>query len=181
VTGTPSPRASVPKARSEDVPDVLVDCHVRLQKVTKRAAEVAARPDASSEDVREVAEKLCRYFTVVLPLHEEDEEASVFPRLLLRAPELAPTIAGLRLHHAAQAQKVGEVLAVCQALLTSTEADAGLRRRLSATAEALAEVWRTHLASEERDLFPSLKTALSEEERATIREEMRARREHLSR
>jgi hemerythrin-like domain-containing protein len=168
-------------SRSEDVPDVLVDCHLRLREVTRLAAELAARPDASPEDVREVASKVSRYFTVALPLHEEDEEISLFPRLLLRLPALAPTIAALRDDHAAHAERVAAVLAVCQELEASSERSETLRGELAATASALAEGWRTHLATEERDLFPAVRTALSDEERAVICAEMRARRAHLSR
>lgn len=170
-----------PKTRSEDVPDVLVDCHLRMREVTRLAAELASRPDASLEDVRDVASKVDRYFTVALPLHEADEEVSLFPRLLLRVPTLGPTIAALRDDHAAHAQRVAAVLAICQELKASKESDDSLRRELAATAVSLAEAWRPHLATEERDVFPWVKTALSEEERVTIRDEMRGRRAHLPR
>ncbi len=166
--------------RSEDVPDVLVDCHLRLRQMTALAAKLATHPSAPPEEVREVTGKVHRYFTVALPLHEEDEETSLFPRLLARAPELAPTIAALREDHAAHALRVSALLDVCLALRASPERASRLGGALGAAAQALGDAFTVHLAAEERDLFPAV-TALSAEERAAIREEMQARRAHLSR
>jgi hemerythrin-like domain-containing protein len=158
---------------------VLVDCHLRMRQFTALAAELAARPGATQDEVREVAGKVHRYFTVALPLHEEDEEASLFPRLLERAPELASTIAALREDHAAHARRVGALVAVCLELQTRPERSDSLREELAAAAQALADAWKLHLTAEERDLFPAVRTALNDEERAAIREEMRARRARL--
>ena len=158
-----------------------MDCHLRLRQVTTLALQLAARPTASPDEVREVADKVRRYFTLVLPLHEEDEEASLFPRLLLRAPELAATVSTLRADHSAHDLRVGALVAVGLALKTSPERFPQVREVLGTAAEALSEAWSVHLAIEERDLFPAVRTALSEVERAAIREEMRARRAHLPR
>lgn len=152
-----------------------------MREVTRLAAELATRPDASWDDVRDVASKVDRYFTVALPLHEADEEVSLFPRLLLRVPGLAPTLAALRDDQAAHAERVAAVLAICQKLEASTKGADSLRGELAATAVALAEAFRAHFATEERDVFPRVKTALGEEERLTIRDEMRGRRAHLPR
>jgi hemerythrin-like domain-containing protein len=160
---------------------LLVDCHQRMRQFTALAAELAARPTAPPDDVREVTSKVHRYFTVALPLHEEDEEASLFPRLLKRAPELGPRIAALRDDHAAHAEHVGRLLAVCEQLQMAPEHSDALRQALGHAAEALAEIWRVHLAVEERDVFPSVRTALTEEDRRAIREEMRERRARLPR
>jgi hemerythrin-like domain-containing protein len=181
VTLVPLQTGASPSPRSEDVPDVLVDCHQRMRQFTALAAELAARPAASPDEVREVTAKVHRYFTVALPLHEEDEEASLFPRLLKRAPELGPKIASLREDHAAHADRVGRLLAVCAELQAAPEYSDALREALGSAAEALAEVWRVHLAAEEQDVFPSVRTALSAEDRKSIREEMRERRARLPR
>lgn len=181
MTLVPRKTGAPPHPRSEDVPDVLVDCHLRMRQVTTLAVELAARPSPLLEEVREVASKVHRYFTVALPLHEEDEETSLFPRLLARAPELAATISTLREDHQAHDLRVGALVAVCLELKTSPQRSQELRGALGTAAQALAETWSTHLAAEERELFPAVSTALSAEDRSAIREEMRARRAHLPR
>ena len=167
------------RPRSEDVPDVLLDCHLRMRQLTTLAAELASRPDATGDEVREVSGKVHRYFTVGLPLHEADEETSLFPRLLKRAPELAGTIAALQEDHAAHAKRVGALVAVCLELKTRPEHAEALREELAAAAQALADLWKLHLAVEESELFPRVTTTLNDEDQAAIREEMRARRAAL--
>jgi len=178
---SPVQAGAPPHPRSEDVPDVLVDCHSRMRQVTTLAAELAARSDAPLEEVREVAAKVHRYFTVALPLHEEDEETSLFPRLLARAPQHAATVAALRQDHEAHALRVKRLLAVCLGLKASKDRSPELLGELAAAARALAEAWSVHLTAEERDLFPAVRTVLNAEERAAIQEEMRARRAQLPR
>lgn len=170
-----------PKQRREDVPDVLVDCHQRMRQFTAIAAELAARPSVPPEEVREVAAQIHRYFTVALPLHEEDEERSLFPRLLARTQELAPTIALLREDHAAHVERVGALLSVCGELQTAPERADALRGLLGRAAEALADAWSHHLTVEERDVFPAVRTVLTPEDRDAIRQEMKERRARLPR
>jgi iron-sulfur cluster repair protein YtfE (RIC family) len=170
-----------PPPRSEDVPDVLLDCHQRMRQFTALAAELAASPTAAADAVREVAAKVHRYFTVALPLHEKDEEESLFPRLLQHAPELAPHIKSLREDHAAHAQKVGALLAVCEQLQVAPERADALRASLGTAAQALADAWRVHLAAEEQDIFPAVRTALNAADREAIRQEMKERRARLPR
>src|SRR5450432_1176382 len=123
--------------RSEDVPDALVDCHLRMRQFTSLAAELAARPGVPEDEVREVAGKVHRYFTVALPLHEEDEETSLFPRLLARAPQLAGAISALRQDHEAHALRIGALVAVCLELKTSPQRSQELRGALGTAAQAL--------------------------------------------
>jgi hemerythrin-like domain-containing protein len=167
--------------RSEDVPEVFLDCHQRMRQFTALAADLAARPTATADDVREVAAKVHRYFTIALPLHEEDEEASLFPRLLGHAPELGPRIASLREDHAAHASWVASLLAICEQLQAAPERAEALRASLARTAQALADAWRTHLAAEEQEIFPAVRTVLSAKDKADIREEMKERRARLPR
>jgi iron-sulfur cluster repair protein YtfE (RIC family) len=165
--------------RSDDPVDLLIDCHQRLRLFTTLAVQLAAQPAARPSEVSEVAGKVHRYFTVALPLHEEDEEQSVFPRLLEAAPELASTVARLREAHEAHAVRVGALVALCQELHTWPERFSSLRVDLNEAAWALEEIWRVHLTLEEAELFPALRTALTAEETSAIRDEMRARRARL--
>jgi len=165
-------------AKSAQVPEALVDCHQRLRAVTTLATALGTRDDAQDEEVREVATKVHRYFTVALPLHEQDEDRSLFPRLLQHSPGLAPTIALLRADHQRQALVVAALVALCEQLL-GPPGPAGPRAgALAAAAEAVSQSWKDHLAIEERELFPQAHQ-LSSAARAAIAEEMRERRAHL--
>lgn len=165
--------------RSDDPIDLLLDCHQRLRLFTTLAVQLAAQPAAHPAEVRDVAGKVHRYFTVALPLHEEDEERSLFPRLLARVPALAATVARLHEDHEAHAVRVGALVALCQELNTWPERFGVLRADLNEAAWALEEIWRVHLTLEETEIFPALRSALTAEERSAIRDEMRARRAQL--
>jgi hemerythrin-like domain-containing protein len=179
VTAVPPRGGAAPRARSEDVVEALIDCHTRLRKITTLAGELATRFNTSTEEVADVVAKVHCYFTVALPLHEEDEERSLFPRLVAHAPELAAVIAGLRTDHDAHARHVGALLELCLVLKTAPERWLELRDALGTEARAVAEAFGVHLDAEECHLFPRVKPALQAEELSCIREEMRARRAGL--
>ena len=143
------------------------------------AEKLAAPSAASAEAVREVAAKLHRYFTVSFSLHEEDEELSLYPRLLKAVPELAPTLQALRAEHQAQAQRVEEMVEVCRQALHGPDRAAAFAAPLAYAAQALKQAFQTHLDTEERDVFPRVQDSLPEAALAEIREEMRARRARL--
>ncbi len=155
-----------------------MDCHHRLRKVTALAVALGQGPAAPAEEIRDVVSKVHKYFTVALPLHEEDEDRSLFPRLLEAAPELAPTIALLRADHHRLAPPVAALVALCGQLQGGQELPSQLAGALAATAQAVAASWQDHLAIEERELFPAARR-LSSAVRTVIAEEMRARRAHL--
>ncbi len=155
-----------------------MDCHHRLRKVTALAVALGQGPAAPAEAVRDVAAKLHKYFAVALPLHEEDEDRSLFPRLLEAAPELAPTIALLRVDHHRQGPPVAALVALCVQVQGQPQLASQLGGALAAAAEAVLASWQDHLAIEEREVFPAARR-LSSAARTAIAEEMRARRTHL--
>ena len=147
--------------------------HRRLEEACDALALAAV--DRDIDTVTDV----CAFLGRQVRRHEEDEERSLFPRLLVRAPELAATVARLREEHEAHAVRVGALVALCQELQTWPERFVSLRGDLNAAAWALEETWRVHLTLEETELFPALRTALSAADQAAIREEMKARRARL--
>jgi len=160
------------------VPEALLDCHRRLRKVTALAVALGQGPAAPAEEVRAVAAQVHKYFTVALPLHEEDEDRSLFPRLLEAAPEIAATIALLRADHQRQEPPVAALVALCGQLRGRPELASQLAGALAAAADAVVASWQDHLAIEERELFPAA-SRLPAAARTAIVEEMRARRAHL--
>ena len=153
-----------------------MDCHQRLRQVTALAAQL---PGATAEAVCDVAAKVQRYFSVALPLHEQDEEFSLFPRLLKAAPELASIVAALRADHDALASQVARLLELCRQVQQSPRRADALATALAEAARALQEGWQHHLTAEEQHVFPAVRGALSEQARAEIRQEMRERRSRL--
>lgn len=166
-------------ARTDEVPEALVDCHQRLRQVVGLTCDLAARDDAPAGEVRELARKVLRYFTIAFRLHEADEEVSLFPRLLARVPALAPTLARLHADDAQQQARVASLVALARDLEAAPDSFPARRARLAAAARDLLDAWSEHLAIEEAEVFPAVRTALPPAERAAIEEEMRLRRAEL--
>ena len=149
-----------------------------MRTVTALAKQLSTRDAPSDAEVREVASKLHRYFTVALPLHEQDEDRSLFPRLVEHVPALAPTIALLRADHRRQTQVVAVLVATCEQLQAQQGPARELAGALAAAAADVEESWKDHMAIEERELFP-VAHQLASAARAAIAQEMRERRAHL--
>jgi hemerythrin-like domain-containing protein len=118
-----------------------------------------------------------RYFTVAFPLHVADEDESLASRLRLASPppEVLEAVDTMSREHGPIEALVAELV---PAWSTVAE-DPGRHRELAASlapARRLAELLGTHLAAEERWIFPAIRTHLAPEVRAAIHEEMRRRR-----
>ena len=95
--------------------------------------------------------------------HEDDEEASLFPRLA-HVAELAATIATLRQEHQAQAE------------LQRVLRDANDAPSAGLALEALRAAYARHITLEESVLFPAARRALDEDAMRAMMVEMQARR-----
>src|SRR5450756_1594606 len=77
---------------------LLSDCHRRVERFLGIIATVAVngRGSTLNEDYRDGLETALRYFQNAAPLHTQDEEASLFPRMRASgAPEVAAAMARL--------------------------------------------------------------------------------------
>src|SRR5262245_4414109 len=63
-------------------------CHGRIRSFLAMAVTIGERFDVPENEVAESAARVRRYFSQALPLHVEDEEESVLPRLESRSAEL---------------------------------------------------------------------------------------------
>jgi iron-sulfur cluster repair protein YtfE (RIC family) len=161
---------------AQDAVDALADCHVRIRDFTALAARLASAADAPAAEVRDAAEKVHRYFSVALPLHAEDEERSVAPRLAGKDPRVDRELAEMVREHGEHADAVGRVLAACATLRERPEALPQVASALAAAAEDLRRHFVAHLAREEEVVFPALRAHLSAAELRDLQAEMRARR-----
>src|SRR5947208_1968652 len=62
--------------------ELLLKCHERIRDFVGIALRLAGSPEAPASEIISAATSLRRYFSVALPLHEEDEEQSIAPRLI---------------------------------------------------------------------------------------------------
>ena len=65
---------------------MLQDCHARIRHFTQLSRTLAEARAASQTQVAEAAEAIFRYFKYALPLHEADENETLYPRLHDVAP-----------------------------------------------------------------------------------------------
>ena len=158
--------------------EMLLDCHVRIRHFVQLSHTLAHTRDASPEQVAEAAGAIMRYFRQALPLHEADENETLFPRI----HRIAPLGSALReaakvmvdQHHIIE-ELVFELAAVCGALRSQPERLPGLSSQLQHTAEALDQVFSSHLHMEETVIFPAI-TQLPAEELKAMSREMQQRR-----
>ncbi len=66
----------------DDVAGHLEICHARIRCFSRLAVELGRVPEASHEVVANSAVALVHYFGRALPLHIEDEDLSIAPRLV---------------------------------------------------------------------------------------------------
>ena len=164
------------KPRKEgDLVDALLACHGRIRTFTDLAVTVSERADLAPSDVAESCARIGRYFVEAFPLHVEDEESSLEPRLEGRSPEVDAALGRMRGEHAAHADAVRRLTAL-SAALAADPSDAEARATLGAVARSLRPMFEEHLEAEERVLFPALRSLLSPDEERLVRSEMAARR-----
>jgi iron-sulfur cluster repair protein YtfE (RIC family) len=159
-----------------DVVDALLDCHARIRAFTALAARLATSAGAPPGEVREAAEGVHRYFALALPLHADDEERSILPRLAGRDAAVDRELAAMRREHVEHADAVARLLSACAALRADPAALPRVAAALGRAAEDLSVHFADHLAREEQVIFPALRAALGPAEQDAIRAEMRARR-----
>jgi len=164
-----------PPAQPGDLVDALLDCHARIRDFVALALRLASASGLAEAEARQAAADVRRYFEVALPLHAADEEASILPRLRGLDPAVDAELDHMR-EHAEHDGAVGRLVAACRAI---QERPGELCRAAPALAGAASELdqhFATHLAREERVIFPAIRARLGRDAQEAIRAEMRARR-----
>jgi len=164
-----------PGAPSFDDPlGMLRACHGRIERQLVTLGRLVRHlPEHGADaDARAAAAAILRYFDTAAPNHHADEEASVFPRLLARAPDARDLIARLeRDHH----ETFAPLWLKLRPLLAGIAG--GQRANLPPALVRAAEVaYAEHIAVENDILLPMCADVLSPEELDAIGAEMAARR-----
>ncbi len=155
---------------------LLVDCHERIRRFSALALKLAkAPPETPPAELADAAAAMIRYFTIALPLHEQDEEASLAPRLGDRdIPDAArAALSALGPEHRALEETLAGLVPRWQAIADDPRS---MGAPLLPLSQRLTALFDAHLHREERDLFPAAKTALTSTDLAALLREMRERR-----
>jgi hemerythrin-like domain-containing protein len=171
---TQSPDSS---ERAVDAIDLLLSAHHRIRTFTGVAVRLLIVEGLGPKTVTEAASAVHRYFADGLPLHHEDEDQSLMPRLRKHASE--NLMAALQTAHR-EHRKLEEVLA---RLLPAWQAIADDPQRLPAMAGALAldtlrfeQLWKHHLQLEEETIFPAARAMLPPDDMKALLREVHGRR-----
>ncbi|HLK49596.1 MAG TPA: hemerythrin domain-containing protein [Bryobacteraceae bacterium] len=171
-----------PESTFADPMGLLTDCHRRIERFLEVLVRLAAEAQGSplSSEQRQALETALRYFREAAPKHTADEEETLFPRLRrMERPELQAVlekVEGLKNEHAQAERNHAEVERLGQAWLISGWLAPADSARFAELVGGLADLYRGHIAVEERELFPAAAAVLPGAERAAMGREMAARR-----
>jgi len=166
-----------PGQRRKDRSDpfaMLERSHGRLQEHLSLllGAAAALNVDARNEDARAQLAEVADFLERSVARHEEDEEASLFPRIRSR---FAQIVATLEAEHRQQARLHQELRALVAADERG-ELDATLVDHLSDLAMTITKSYEHHIEIEELELFPKARVVLHADDKRAIADEMQARR-----
>lgn len=159
--------------------DLLVECHQRIRSFAALARKVSEQSDYGSDDVVEACLGVVRYFTQALPLHVEDEEQSILPRLVGKQSTVDEALTLMHSQHVSHERPLERLVALCGDMAKRSANVGELGADLPLLAQTLEHELLEHLALEESVIFPAIKRYLSGDEQAEIVRELRARRQPL--
>lgn len=160
---------------SDDLVGHLLECHGRIRRFVALARTAGAASEGSDEIV-EACAAVERYFERALPLHVEDEERSILPRLRGKRADVDEALGVMEAQHQAHQPLLEEMLAASRSL-RERPGDSARRDRLRVAAERLSAEFAPHLELEESVVFPAIRSLLGPAVHAEIRAEQRQRRQ----
>lgn len=166
---------------SEDAVDLLVGCHRRIRHFTATAVKLARAPAALPAEVRLTAFNVHRYYSISLPLHEDDEDFTLRPRLdAVVGERVRRALAAMHDQHLAIGELLERLLPLLLLVERNPEALQEVGCEMAPITKALEDSFGVHLQLEEEVIFPAIRNFLPENVRAEILEEMKARRQERS-
>jgi hemerythrin-like domain-containing protein len=160
--------------------EMLLGCHARIRHFIQLSRTLAGAEGVAHNEIAETAAAIFRYFSHALPLHEADENETVFPRLCAALPqdglvrEAAETMVE---QHKAIDELAEELLSLCASLDRCPERLPSVARHLDHVTCALDQIFTAHLRLEETVVFPSLLELLSPAQMKEMSREMNQRRQ----
>jgi hemerythrin-like domain-containing protein len=167
------PHAPPPAPGFDDPLGMLYACHRRMERQLAsldRLRRHLAEHHADTE-ARVAARAILRYFDMAAPNHHDDEEASLFPRLVGAAPEIATATAHLQREHRHLEAHYAKLRPLLAAIATGNGAFLPTKG-----VAAFCDAYRRHLRREEDDLLAVAAELLDADALAAIGGEMAQRR-----
>lgn len=172
-----NPGSGEPVANSPQ--ELLLGCHARIRHYIQLGRTLAGAQGVSEAEVADAAAAIFRYFSLALPMHESDENETLYPRICAVQPtgglvlEAAETMVE---QHRAINELTAELLALCATLDRSPNRLAQLAPTLDHVTRAMEQVFGAHLHMEETVIFPALADLFPPEVITEMLNEMNDRR-----
>lgn len=166
-------RHAVPAPSFDDPLGMLLACHARMRRQLSTLERLQRHlPEHGADaEARAAAGAILRYFDQAGPNHHADEDQSVLPRLVARAPELASVAAGIAEDHRALDRRWRKVRALLSGIA------AGVNEPLPpALVRDVCHAYRAHIEREETELVPRAREHFDAATLADIGREFAARR-----
>lgn len=160
---------------------LLSDCHRRIEMFLDVMLRVAGdfANGALPPDAAEAVRTARNYFAHAAPKHTADEEESLFPRMRAAAEAKGGSceaVERLEDDHERAAPLHERADALFDEWLRAGSLSRERTTELGTTLEALRELYRAHIHTEDSQIFPLAGTLLTAQELAAVGCEMRARR-----
>lgn len=164
-----------PGARSDAV-DLLLECHQRIRAFLGLALRLGDARAVGPGEVAEAAARVHRYFALALPLHAQDEDESIAPRLRGRDRAVDDELETMAREHREHQRSLGILVESCAHLSGDPGRHGELAGALHGAADDLARQFPAHLAREEQVIFPAVRRFLDGAADAAVVKEIRQRR-----
>jgi hemerythrin-like domain-containing protein len=156
---------------------MLLDCHAHIRHFMQLGRTLPDSEGIPPQKLANAANSVARFFDQDLPLHQADEDQSLFSRL--HAPPqcelVRVAVETMVEQHKAINEVIAEFLPLCDTLARHPERLLSISRRLGDVSQALQQVFAAHLILEETVIFPVL-AEMSPTELNEISREMHDRR-----
>jgi hemerythrin-like domain-containing protein len=157
--------------------DHLTACHRRIEERLDTLERAADHLTVKRSEALEAMEACFRFFESSGILHTADEEESVFPRLQRGlSDDERKFINQLEDQHQQADQLYAELKAIAAQLEDGQTVPGELQQRFRTAAGRVAELYRSHIATEDRTLIALGQRILSPAELHDISREMKRRR-----
>ena len=163
-----------------DAVDLLLECHGRIHGFLALARRLGEARSAPADAVADAAFRVHRYFTVALPLHAQDEEGSIAPRLRGRDPAVDAELVSMIREHQEHEGPLSALVGACADVSRDPGRHGALAVVIERSAGELERHFAAHLAREEEVIFPAVRRLLDGAADAAIVKEIRLRRGGLA-
>lgn len=172
-----------PQADFNSPLELMMDCHRRIERFLQVLQKVAQAPSLD-EPNRAALRAALDYFKISGPRHNQDEERSLLPAMLasgnVAVAEAVVQLNRLAAEHAIADQKHQRLGVVAEEWLGTNIISEENRRELMGLIASLIDLYQSHIAMEEQEIFPLASRVLAPQTLASIGEQMRQRRQSRS-